>query len=313
MFISLLLMMQVAEGLFQIAFGAFVIVALSIVGAHQTVNDAVLQLGHRQMAVVGGALIQSCVRLAALPLLSIQYQAANLMMATATIAVLLNYAFCRRRLRSAVESRSDMALDFSSEVRSIRRRSIPTDIFQAASGQFYYWALAFFAGPVAVAGFAAITRLGQLMFPLTLLFRGFFVPGFAKLKNVTSLQRYFFALLFLTAIATAPIVSIPLLWPEYVLKVLGPHYIHLADALVVYSAGVLFWVVGDLADQLLRSRGLMQPPIWSVTLDSIAFLFPLILAGEVTVLLTFWSFLCIASVRLTRIVCFALLSLRRGK
>ncbi|UPJ74480.1 hypothetical protein [Bradyrhizobium sp. 187] len=307
----IVLLTRVAEGPIDIALGTLAVLAMSVITAQQAINDASLQLLQKQGIVTIGALGQSLIRLAALPLLSFHNHAVALMLAAAIFAAFLNCVYCRHMLGDSIANPNDSHCPaFASEVSRMRRRSLATDAFQALSGQYYYWLLAFFAGPVALAGFAALTRLSQVLFPLALLFRGYFVPGFAKLESGVSIAKYFLALLGCAALLILPVASIPLLWPAHVLQVLGPNYLELTAPLMVYSAGMLFWITADLADQLLRSRGYFQSPMIGIALDCIALAAPALLASEITVYVAFICFLSLSLMRLARLTALAALSFR---
>ena len=302
------LMVQVTQDTASMLLASAATIALASATAHQTIADATLQLARRQITVLVGALIQTLVRIVFLPLVLLGDRAVPWLIASSVLAVICNYLFCRFMLVGSSCNQGFPSYDFDENVRSIRKRSFPIDIFQALSGQFYYWLLAFFAGPAAVSGFSALARLGQVTYPLSLLFRGYFVPGFARLPATAPLAKDFLALTAIASLLILPAVATAILYPDYVLLILGDSYRELKFSLFLYATGLLFWVVSDLADQLLRSRGAFLPPLLSMTIDLTSFLVPLLIFRRVSIEVALCSFVAMSFARLLKFVVFALWS-----
>jgi hypothetical protein len=289
----------------QIFLGVLGTVALAGILALQSLSDAALQLARKHVFVAGGAFLQSLIRAGGLPLLFLGDSAAIPLVFISVAAIGCNFKFCCYAMGRR-KPRPETLKEFSREVVEIRRRSLLTDIFQAGSGQFYYWMLAIFSGPVAVAGFAALTRLGQVTYPLTLLFRGYFVPGFARLPSAPSLQKYFYFLSMSSLLLTAPVIMLAWIYPREILGILGADYVELTVELKLYAVGLGLWIASDLADQLLRSRGSFMSAWLAIFLDSGALVVPLFFFGHVTIVAVLWSLVTASVIRLMRFGVFAL-------
>jgi O-antigen/teichoic acid export membrane protein len=119
------------------------------------------------------------------------------------------------------------------------------------------------------------------------------------------LLKHYVALVGFVAAILLPLVIISFIFPQAVIAILGPNYNDLEIPLKLYAIALVFWVSGDLADQLLRSRGLFLPPLINISIETAAFLIIPLINREVTVANTFASFLLVAIARLLRFGLFA--------
>jgi O-antigen/teichoic acid export membrane protein len=309
--ISTILIARISSDPVQIFLGVLATISLSGILALQSLSDAALQLARKHIYVAGGAFLQSLIRAGGLPLLLLGDSAAIPLVFISVAAIGCNFKFCCYAMGRRNPVRPETLKEFSRQVVEIRQISLLTDLFQAGTGQFYYWMLAIFSGPVAVAGFAALTRLGQVTYPLTLLFRGYFVPGFASLPSGSSLQKYFYFLSMSSLLLFAPIIMLAWIYPKEVLGILGADYVELTLELKLYAVGLGLWIASDLADQLLRSRGDFMSAWLAILLDSTALVAPLSFLGDVTIVAVLWSLVTVSVVRLMRFGIFALSRFRR--
>lgn len=312
--ISGLLLSRLTDGLAEWLLGVAAIMMLSAVSALLAISDVTLQMAGRQQVVLFGSALQSLIRLGVVVgLLPLQDAATLPIVFVSVLAVGCNVVFCSHAIRERGTVGVACFRQFELQVRQMRRRSLPTDIFQAFFGQFYYWVLTWFAGPSAVAGFAAVTRLGQITFPLTLIFRGYVVPGFARSAPSSPLFGYFLSLVSLSILVMMPLLGICLLKPDAVLAIIGPRYSALTVELKVYSVALVLAVAGDLADQLLRSRGRFQPPHAAILIDLLAFTIPPLAAETISVHTMMASAALVSLSRVLRFGIYAAIVLRRTR
>jgi len=180
-------------------------------------------------------------------------------------------------------------------------------------GQFYYWILAIFAGPLGVASFAALTRLGQTLYPVTILLQGFLIPGFSRLRTQSDVRKYFFALVLTSGLILVPVIVICFVFPTSVLRLIGPNYRDLELALQLYAIGAVLHQMAEFSDGLLRSRGKIMKAWISIPIDAAVFLIPILIFGGSSVTQVALAFVFISAMRLIKFALMGILSFRQRR
>ncbi|QIB34266.1 hypothetical protein [Ancylobacter pratisalsi] len=304
-----ILLGRLTPSILDIFIGVIIIMMSCAIGSLMRIEEVSLRITGRQLVIVYGSFLQSFIRVAGLGFLLLGDEAIYFLLATTVVGLLGNLLLISRSLdRSfgSVPADASLVAEMTDRSRGMRRNSLPVDSFQAATGQFYYWVLAFFVGPVGVAGFAAIARLGQTLYPVTVLLQGFLIPGFARLRSQHDLQKYFFALVVAVGLVLLPIVVVCYLFPSYVLLLIGPDYSNLGLALKLYAAGLVLHQMSEFADGLLRSRGQIMKAWITIPIDAVAFLAPILIFGGSSVAQVALAFVFIST---TRLIKFALMGL----
>jgi O-antigen/teichoic acid export membrane protein len=174
------------------------------------------------------------------------------------------------RLRTMVEQRVDWrgpgTPELAERMMSQVRRTLPSSIYYALSGQLSVWLISLFGKSDSVAAIGALGRPTMALTILSVAFNAVAVPRFARIpagqpRHVRA--RYFQSQL---AVLLLCIVFLALLagFSGPVLAVLGPHYAGLDRELVQMGVGISIAVLGGAAYTLGAARGIVAPPALTV-------------------------------------------------
>jgi O-antigen/teichoic acid export membrane protein len=146
------------------------------------------------------------------------------------------------------------------------RRTMPSAIYFAISGQLTVWLIAAFGGAEKLATVGALGRLAVAFGILGTIFSIVAVPRYARIpaQDADRIHRRYWQMQAVVALACAgPLLA---LWlaPAPVLAILGPHYSRFAADALLMAAGGVVNVMNIAALGLAGSRGVIIPPMLSI-------------------------------------------------
>jgi len=169
------------------------------------------------------------------------------------------------RLRSCVARHADLhAATDPAVARTLRaqvRRTLPTAIYFAVSGQLSIWLVSIFGAARQVAGVGALSRLIMLLVAVSSAFSLLVVPRFARLSagGVAQLRRAFWGAQALLFALGAVVVGGVAMFRQPVLWVLGPAYSDLGVEALLMAINGLAWAMAGGTLNLATARGVVTP------------------------------------------------------
>jgi hypothetical protein len=150
------------------------------------------------------------------------------------------------------------------------RRQIPMDLFYCLQSQFVLGIVAYYGAVSQTAAIGALSRIGQLLVPVSVVAGAYVIPRFALARD--HLLRRYAGWMCLASIPGCTLVLLALLWPSLLLKLVGSHYAGLTTEVAIACLGAAIYSIAGIAWELLANRGLnhfsfMQVPtviVWSL-------------------------------------------------
>ena len=169
------------------------------------------------------------------------------------------------RLRHMADRRADWRTRDDPEVASRMvaqvRRTMPSAIYYALSGQLTVWLISVFGKTGNVAAIGALGRLAMILSVLGMVFGVLAIPRFARIsahEGALIRRRYMQAQLILIAVCCLPLAVLAVA-PGPVLAILGSHYSGLQHEAVLMGVGSVASMVCGAAYTLGAARGIVAP------------------------------------------------------
>jgi O-antigen/teichoic acid export membrane protein len=212
------------------------------------------------------------------PLQRIQLSGAGLRLGAVTAAVLLlpsawiatvtaglaQLWIARRTRRFAlglIEPRTECDARTRVEMASMVRRTAPTAVYYAFSGQLSVWLISVFGEAASVAQVGALGRLAMVFNVLTTVFSLLIAPRFARMDaDGRRAWRWFW---FVQGAMVLPLIALVLLvarFPYAALAILGDSYGALGNEVVLVAASGAVALLGGCASGLAAARGVVAAP-----------------------------------------------------
>lgn len=158
------------------------------------------------------------------------------------------------------------------------RRTMPSALYYALSGQLTIWLASLFGPTNSVAAVGALSRLAMVLNVLGVVFTLIVIPRFARIPAADGalVQRRYWQSQGLFAAACAVPVVLLSMFPAQALAILGPHYSGLAREAVLMALSAVAGMMSGLAYILGASRGVVASPLLVV---------PYCFAGQVLLML----------------------------
>lgn len=149
-------------------------------------------------------------------------------------------------------------------IRAITRRQIPMDAFYCLQSQFAFGIVAYYGAANQTAAIGALSRIGQLLLPVSILIGAYVIPRFAQARE--HVLRQYVGWLALGSLPACALVLLAWLWPSLLLRLVGSNYAHLEVELLIVCLGAGACNIIGTAWELLANRGLnhfnyMQVPV----------------------------------------------------
>ncbi|WP_432261527.1 hypothetical protein [Cupriavidus sp. TMH.W2] len=177
----------------------------------------------------------------------------------------LRVPFVRRWLRRELPAgaAAPVAEDQRS-IRAITRRQIPMDAFYCLQSQFAFGIVAYYGAAGQTAAIGALSRIGQLLVPVSIVVGAYVIPRFAQARE--HVLRQYLGWLLLASLPACALVLLAWLWPGLLLRLIGSHYAGLNLELLIACTGAAAYSIVGIAWELLANRGLnhfnfMQVPM----------------------------------------------------
>lgn len=147
------------------------------------------------------------------------------------------------------------------------RRTMPSAVYYALSGQLSVWLISLFGKSNSVAAVGALGRLAAILTVLGLAFNIVAVPRFARIASGDAHRvraRYAQAQIALLSACLIPVIFVAWL-PSPALSLLGSHYHGLQREAVLMTAASGVTLLCGAAYTLGASRGVVAPPAMTIT------------------------------------------------
>lgn len=194
------------------------------------------------------------------------------------------------------------------------RRTMPSAIYFALSGQITVWLVAAFGGTVAVAAVGALGRLAVAFGLLTTVFSIVAVPRYARLPAEDSgrIHRRYWQVQAALMLACALPLLVLHVAPGPILSILGPHYSgYTSDALLMATGGAMS-VMNSAALGLAAARGIVMPPLLSIPAALLLQVLLILVLPVGTVAGVLWLGLISATIQWLMLVAYFEWRIRRG-
>lgn len=156
---------------------------------------------------------------------------------------------------SIVPSKSSEKInkEYAREIRIIYKRQLPTELFYVLQLQAVLIIISFFGTTNDTAAFGALSRIGQLLAPFSVLVGAYAVPHFVQCKQhvLRSLLKW----CALTAVPGIILVVLSIVYPEALLWLIGPNYANLNSELIVFCIGLVISLTATTFFQLVANKG----------------------------------------------------------
>lgn len=140
------------------------------------------------------------------------------------------------------------------EIRTGVRRQMPVEIYYVFQAQLVLVVLSIFGSVTDIAGYGALTRIGQLLLPVEALTYAFLVPTFTRASPTRALRIYL-PLVLLTMVPGAILVLVSAVYPKMLLWLIGPNYAGLQAEIFVAAVVTMLARGAGTAWNLLAHRG----------------------------------------------------------
>jgi len=191
--------------------------------------------------------------------------------AVASLLAAVPQWWANRQLRRIADDAADWRRPADPAIRArlvpLVRRTMPGAIYYALSGQLTVWLISIFGLTSAVAAVGALGRLAMILSVLSAGFGVLAVPRFARIPRTEPkrvLRRYWQWQSLLALACAAPLLALAS-FPAPVLAILGPHYSGLEHEVVLMAASSLAVMMSGAAYSLAAARGVVAPPLLTVT------------------------------------------------
>ncbi|SOZ17539.1 Conserved hypothetical protein; putative membrane protein [Cupriavidus taiwanensis] len=177
----------------------------------------------------------------------------------------LRVPFVRRWLRRELPAQAaEPVAEDQRSIRAITRRQVPMDAFFCLQSQFAFAIVAFYGAVSQTAAIGALSRIGQLLVPVSIVVGAYVVPRFAQARE--HVLRQYLGWLLLGSLPAGTLVLLAWLWPELLLRLVGANYAGLTSELLIACLGAGAYSIAGVAWELLANRGLnhfnyMQVPV----------------------------------------------------
>lgn len=133
------------------------------------------------------------------------------------------------------------------------RRQWPVDLYTVLQAQIVLASLSIFGGPLALAGFGAVTRIQQLLLPVDAFVYAFCVPIFAK--AYASIGKVYVVLVAITALPSLLLSIVAASRPDLLLMLVGENYAGLHTEMLLAALLAALTRVALTGWSLLAHRG----------------------------------------------------------
>jgi hypothetical protein len=176
----------------------------------------------------------------------------------------LRVPFVRRWLRRELPPGAAPVAEDQRSIRAITRRQIPMDAFYCLQSQFAFGIVAYYGAASQTAAIGALSRIGQLLLPVSIVVGAYVIPRFAQARE--HVLRQYLGWLLLASLPACALVLLAWLWPGLLLLLIGSHYAGLDLELLIACLGAGAYSIAGIAWELLANRGLnhfnfMQVPV----------------------------------------------------
>ncbi|MCC9167204.1 lipopolysaccharide biosynthesis protein [Pontibacter harenae] len=220
--------------------------------------------------------------------------------------------FLRKATGKYANPKQDSDPVIRKKILTMVKRLFPEAIYICVSSQLTIWLISIFGSTAAVAQLGALSRVGIMLTPFTIMFASVIMPRFARLPNDYKLlmQRYlqiqtalvFFFVLFIGG---------AFLFAKEILWVLGEEYKGLTSEVVLLLAGSCIYVISHSSFSLCTSKGWVINPLFSIPINviSIATCIAILDVSSLSGILLFT--IIINSVQVLMHVCFGLIKINK--
>jgi O-antigen/teichoic acid export membrane protein len=139
-------------------------------------------------------------------------------------------------------------------IRAIVKRQLPLDAFYCVQSQLTFAIVAYYGVTSQTASLGALSRIAQLLMPVTVVAGSYAIPRFAQARD--ALLSRFGGWVLLASLPACGLVTLSLVWPGAVLWLVGPNYASLTSELVIACLSAGAYSVASIAWELLANRGL---------------------------------------------------------
>ena len=171
-----------------------------------------------------------------------------------------------RQLKSLMATDADASATWDPAIQSkilgFTKRSLPTSIYYALSGQITVWLLSIFGTTGSIAEVGALSRLMVVFTLVSMTVDLLVAPRFARLPKGSPavVLRFLQACAVGVAVGGAVVLTVWLI-PDVLLLVLGSQYDDLQYELLLISISSTLWMITNLVSKLAASRGILPNPV----------------------------------------------------
>ena len=146
------------------------------------------------------------------------------------------------------------------EILNIVRHQAPNSIYYCVQSQLTVWLISVFGSATGVAEVGALSRIAVIFAMLASVMGNVIYPRFSRVQESGMLWRRYWQILGGHAAVALALLAFTALWPDALLWVLGPKYLHLDHELfLMMLSAVMFSILGCMW-QLNVARGWIVSP-----------------------------------------------------
>lgn len=169
----------------------------------------------------------------------------------------------RKANRISLGTPQNVQTDISKAILKKVKRSFPTVLYFAFSGQITIWLAAAFGSTLAVAELGAISRLGILLTFFSSMFTLIVIPRFARLQdNRRIIQLQFRRIISAFSVVLVLVVGMVYLFPSQILWILGSNYsgLQLELLLIIFGAAINL-LAGSIINMNVSRGWILKPSV----------------------------------------------------
>ncbi len=205
----------------------------------------------------------------------------------AVLAAGLPQIYGNLRLRKIILKYADFKEDISLKIRKnilkYVKRTLPEAIYYSISGQLTIWLLSVFGSTDSVAQIGALGRIAMILTFTLIVFDTLITPRFSRLKSDYKLLLNRFALIQLGLILMfSAFLFIVFLFPEQILWILGPKYLHLQDEIILSLTGTSLYIFTGLTYKVCSSRGWIINPAITISVSILTIILAIVMTDVST-------------------------------
>ncbi|MFW5760166.1 MAG: oligosaccharide flippase family protein [Cyclobacteriaceae bacterium] len=173
--------------------------------------------------------------------------------------------FSKKIAGQQIQISSENNPDYRKRMLGIVGRQFPNTLYFALKGQLTVFIISFFGNVESIAEIGALSKFGLFMSLITVTFQSVIVPEFAKTHDTKDMMRRFLFVLGGMSIIGLVFGGTAYFFPRFFLAILGDHYNHLEQELILIIISILLQNIRHSIFSLNVAKGWI--PDWPINVS----------------------------------------------